>query len=157
MTLSIWSPSRELSALRQQLDRLFGDFYGDGAGTRIDAPVLLPIDVHQTDRELVVEASMAGFEPKDVQISVQNGMLTISAHKEAESEDKNKQYLRRERQSFSVYRELALPYDVEADKAKAEFEHGVLKLSLPKSQSNRPVRIPANGGSAKQVKDAQIN
>jgi HSP20 family protein len=136
--------------MQQFMDRTFGEF-GDGWTRAFSSPAALPVDAYQTEKHLVVMATLPGFEPSEVEIYIQNGVLTISAQRQEQSTDDGRQYLRRERHNVSMRRELSLPYDVKADKAQAEFHNGVLTLTLPKDPNSQAVRISAGNG-AKPVK-----
>jgi HSP20 family protein len=131
--------------MQQFIDRAFGEF-GDGWARAFSNPAILLVDAHETEKELVVLATLPGFEPSDVEIYIQSGVLTISAKHQADSNDDGRQYLRRERQSVSLYRELSLPCEVKADKAQAEFHNGVLTLTMPKSPNSQAVRISTGNG-----------
>lgn len=99
------------------------------------------LDVYETDKAVVVEAPLAGVRPEDVEVSVQKGVLTIkgSSNKEHEIEEKN--YYRKEVRTGSFYREVPLPALVLEDKVAAEFEDGMLKITLPKAQPAQAKKI----------------
>ncbi len=100
------------------------------------------IDVYETKNDVVVETPLAGIDPKDVDISVENDVLTIRGEAKKESEVEEKNYYRKEVRSGSFFRSVALPSRVLADDAKAEYEKGVLKISIPKSSEAKAKSIP---------------
>jgi HSP20 family protein len=102
------------------------------------------VDVTETDKEVKVCAEIPGVEAKDVDVTVENGTLTIRGEKKFEREENEKGQYRMERSYGSFERAIALPTEVDESKAKAEFKKGVLRLTLPKragAQSRRK-KIP---------------
>ncbi|MFA6254670.1 MAG: Hsp20/alpha crystallin family protein [Patescibacteria group bacterium] len=100
------------------------------------------IDVYETKNDVVVETPLAGIDPKDVEISVENDVLTIKGEAKKESEVEEKNYYRKEIRSGSFFRSVALPTHVMPNDAKAEYNDGVLKISIPKSPEVKPKTIP---------------
>ncbi|HXK36451.1 MAG TPA: Hsp20/alpha crystallin family protein [Candidatus Paceibacterota bacterium] len=101
------------------------------------------MDVYQTDTELVVELQVPKVEPKDIKVTVEDGVLKVEGGMSAEQEEKGKEYFRREIRRGHFVRMLALPVSVKEGDAKASFEHGVLKVVLPKTEAKqvKPVEI----------------
>ena len=93
----------------------------------------LSLDVYETDDSLVVEGSLPGIQPENLDVSLSGNILTIEGETKQEKEEEEGKYTYRERRYGAVKRTLTLPMDVNADKAAAHFEKGVLRLSLPKS------------------------
>jgi HSP20 family protein len=100
-----------------------------------------PVDLLETDEDVVVKASLPGVKPDDVHISVTEDTLTIKGEASSETEEKKANYYRQERHFGAFQRTFTLPVRVEAEKAEATFEHGVLNLRLPKAQDVRPKTI----------------
>jgi HSP20 family protein len=149
------SPFGELMTLRQAMDRLFDDTmlrpFNGFTGTEYTR---LPLDVRSTPDALFVEASLPGVKPEDVDITVENGTLTIKAEDSGERSSEEGGWLVREISRGSVMRTVTLPSGLEADKTEATFEHGVLKLRIPKAEQVKPKQIriqPVTNGEAKQV------
>ena len=90
------------------------------------------MDIYEKDGNLIVKTQLAGIDPKNVDVSVENDVLTIQGKAEKKSEVDEKNYYRKEIHSGSFYRTVALPAHVDGDKAKAEFEDGVLMVTVPK-------------------------
>jgi HSP20 family protein len=108
----------------------------------LSASHLMPaIDVYEDDNHVYVEASLPGIDEKDIEISVENDILSIEGKSEKKSEVDEKEYYRKEVRSGSFHRQVALPHSVEGDKAKAEYKKGILKVSLPKREANKPTSI----------------
>jgi len=101
----------------------------------------VPVDILQTDDELVFRAAVPGFAPEEIDLVVLNGVLTLKGeHKQAESNGHG-QYLRQEISLGVFERSFELPFAVEADKARADFENGILTVRLPKAEEAKPKQI----------------
>jgi HSP20 family protein len=135
-----WEPMHEMVTLREAMDRLFNDAFtfpnGDGSGLQIPA-----VDLYQTDDEVVVKATIPGFKADDVHISVTGDMLTLKGEYNEKEDAKEKAYHMREQRYGAFERSINLPVRVVADKAKAEFEDGILTVSLPKAEEVKPKTI----------------
>ena len=133
----------ELVSLRQAMDRLFEDSFvrprtwngsgSDGFG--------LPLDVTNGTDELVVEAALPGVQPDDVEITVEDGTLSIRADSHSERSTGEGETLVQEIRRGSVSRVIALPTGLEPDKAKATFENGLLTLRIPRAEAVKPRQI----------------
>lgn len=99
------------------------------------------VDVYQTSDAVVVETPLAGVDPKDVVISVENDVLTIRGQKRSHSEVEEKNYYRQEVRTGSFYRSIALPTRVLGDQATAQSQAGMLKITLPKAPGAKPKTI----------------
>lgn len=146
------SPFGELMTLRSAMDRLFEDsFVRRPFGPGFDGMNGLPLDVTSTNDTLLVEAALPGIKPEDVEITVEDGTLSIRGNYREERREGEGENLLSEIRRGSVYRTVTLPSGLEADKATATFEHGVLKLRIPKAEAIKPRQIrisPAVEGSA---------
>jgi HSP20 family protein len=115
---------------------------GDGQGW--GGPAL---NVYEDGDTLVVEAQLPGLKPEDLDINVEQGVLTISGQTTTEEERKERHYLVREHRTGRFSRSLRLPATYDSDGCTANFEHGVLRLAFPKSEAAKPRRIQIGGGS----------
>jgi len=146
------SPFSELMTLRQAMDRLFDDTVFrpvNGYGADVSR---LSLDVRSTPDALLVEAELPGMRPEDVEITVENGTLTIRAEDRVERSTEDGDWLVREISHGTVMRTVTLPTGLEADRAEATFEHGVLRLRIPKAEQVKPRQIqirPVTAGEAK--------
>ena len=134
------------SAMRAEMDRVFDSFLGRGFGRfpalarGQDSDAVVPsIDVRETETELVVEAELPGMDEKDISVTLNNGVLTLKGEKKAEREEKKDDYHLMERSYGSFQRSFQVADTIDADKVKAVFEKGVLKVTLPK----RPEAVKA--------------
>ena len=136
------SPIGELVSLRQAMDRLFEDSFvrprGWGAAGESFG---LPLDVTNGKDELVVEAALPGFKPEDVDITVENGTLNISAESRSQTSTGEGESLVQEIRRGSVSRVVSLPNGLEPDKASATFENGILTLRIPRAEAVKPRQI----------------
>src|SRR6516165_4176282 len=125
-TLPRWDPFAELGELRTRFDRLF-DGRPDGRG-RVWTPA---IDVVRENGHLVVRADIPGIKPEEVKIEVEDDILTVSGEHQESKEEKDKDYVRRERRFGSFYRAMALPAGVDAEKIEAKTRDGVVEVRIP--------------------------
>jgi HSP20 family protein len=135
-----WSPWSDLFDLHTQLDHAFQSPVS--ASRNGVEYATLPVDIQQTDAAFIVEASVPGFNHGDVEVTFEDGVLTIVGKRTASETAKDATYLRRERRTTSVFRQVGLPAEVRADDITASFENGVLRITVPRAQKAQPKRIP---------------
>ena len=135
-----WEPAREMMTLREAMDHLFDDAFTRPLTLR-DGWTAPAIDMYQTDDEIVVKASLPGVKADEVQINITGEILTLKGETKQVEEKKDKAWHMREQRWGTFERAIALPTEVTADKAKAEFENGVLTLTLPKAEEAKPKSI----------------
>ena len=135
---------RDLQNMTDRVDRLLAGRNMPSAG-RDEAMALVDwaptVDVMETDEEFQIRAELPGVEKKDVKLSVENGVLLISGHREQEKEEKGKRYHRIERAYGNFARSFTVPEAVDAEKVTADFKNGLLTVRLPKSEKARPKSI----------------
>ena len=137
------SPLGELVSLRQAMDRLFEDSFVRPRGWIGSAfeGYGLPLDVTSGPDAVTVEASLPGFKPEDVEITIENGALSIHAESRSEETEGEGESLVTEIRRGSVSRTITLPTGLEPDKATATYENGILKLRIPKAEAVKPRQI----------------
>lgn len=151
MTIARWDPFGEGLRLRDAMNRLFEESvvrpatFGTGEGFG------LPLDLEESQDGYTVRASLPGFKPEDVNISVTGDTLTIRAEHKGEEEQKGRNYLLRERRFGSVTRSVTLPTRLQADQAEARYENGELILTLPKAEEVKPRQIQISSGGKQQL------
>jgi HSP20 family protein len=136
-----FEPQRETVSLRDAMDRLFDDAFMRPSSlipSHWQAPA---VDMYQTNDEIIVKAALPGIKADEVQISVTGEALTLKGEVKQEDETQEKTYHIREQRWGAFERTIMLPTDVVADKAKADFEDGILTISLPKAEQVRPKTI----------------
>ena len=135
-----WDPLREMSEVRSLMDRAFDDFFSRSPVT-YNGMGSVEVNLVQTDDDLVVKASIPGVKPEDINISISGDTLTLRGEIKEDEEYKNANYHIKEIRQGSFSRTMTLPVKVDADKAKAEFENGVLRLTMPKAEEVKPKTI----------------
>jgi HSP20 family protein len=148
------SPLGELVSLRQAMDRLFEDSFVSARSFNGAPGVGLPMDVTRESDALVIEAAMPGIRPEDVDITVEDGTLTIRADYREERTEGEGETLLQEIKRGSTSRSISLPTGLEPDKATATFELGVLTLRIPKAEAVKPRQIrisPTTDGQAQSA------
>jgi len=142
MSIIRWDPFRDAVSLRDAMNRLFEESFirpaawpapFEGAG--------LAVDMVETKDDVVVKAAAPGLKPEDIDIAVTGDRLTIKGEFKSETKTEGASVIRQERRYGAFERTLSLPTQVVADKARAEFENGVLTLTLPKAEEVKPKTI----------------
>ena len=147
MTIERWNPFSEMVSLRDAVNSLLQESLVPPNSARPErgaTTFTLPLDITEAENDFVVTASMPGIKPEDVQTTVLGDTLTIKGESKACAELKGQNWLVRERRTGSFQRSVNLGTPINADKASAHFEHGVLTLTLPKSEQARPKQIKLN-------------
>ena len=134
-----WEPFREARRMHDMLDRMMDRSLIDPWSVGMEGAI--PLDMYQTDDEIIVKASAPGMTPEDIDISITGETLTIRGEIKEEQLQEGARYHIRERRVESFSRSVSLPTLVQAEKAKAEFENGILTLSLPKVEEVKPKTI----------------
>ena len=132
-----WQPYNELVSMRREMDRLFDDFFSNPLSVS-EALTQPSIDLLQTDKEIIVKATLPGLDSDDLDIQITGDTLTLRGESKEEEEIKEAKYHLRERRYQAFSRSLRLPTPIVADKAQAEMENGVLTLTLPKAEDVTP-------------------
>ena len=138
-----WDPTSEMITLRDAMDRLFSEsfirpWFGRGPFLESD---MLTVDMYETDDEVVVETAVPGVKPEELDVQVTGHALTIKGERKEEKKEEKASYIYQERSYGSFHRSVTLPTDVDVEKAKAEFQRGVLTLTLPKLETVKPKTI----------------
>lgn len=143
MTELMRSPARTLGwALDEPLDDLFQGFFRPMPRRGNGQALVPPMDVTERDKEYVVKTELPGVKKDDIDITMQNGLLTITAESKEESEEKEKgRVIRQERRYGKYVRHLRLDTDVDEGNVKASYEDGMLELVLPKVEAVQPKKI----------------
>lgn len=140
--ISPWRPFRELERMRREMDRLWDSFFERRPARAEEVSEWLPsLDLSETKNEFVVKAELPGIDPKDIDISLTNDILTIKGEKKQEKEEKEENYHLIERSYGSFTRAIRIPGQVQSDKITASFKNGVLKVVLPKTEEAKKKEI----------------
>lgn len=147
-TLTRWDPFREMMALRSSMDRMFDDSLQamrTQAREGSESAFSLAVDVTEDENEYTVRASTPGIAKEDLNITIENNVLTIAGEFRTEIEEEGVQYLVRERRAGMFRRSITLPATINENAITAEFDAGVLSIHLPKAEAAKPKRIAIGG------------
>ena len=137
-------PSNGLTTLRKEMDRLF-DRIWEGGLPEVTTPLgewTPALDISETNEFVVVKAEVPGIEPKDIQVTWNNQVLTVSGEKKMLKEEKDEKFYRMERASGSFARSVTIPVPVDAAKVVATFHNGLLTITMPKTPAAKGTSIP---------------
>ncbi len=142
---SFWSPWREMERLRREMNRLFAATTPArlGGGVALAYPAM---NVWANEDGAIITAELPGVNPEDIDVSVVDDTLTLKGGREPDELQEGATYHRRERNYGKFTRVFRLPFQVEADEVKATFEKGVLQISLPRAESDKPKKIAVKTG-----------
>jgi HSP20 family protein len=140
MSITPRSMFRELETLRNRIDRLFSDM-DLSPEPRADGQLVPPVDLQETETEIIVTASMPGIKPDDISVEVDNTQLVIRGQSREERDEKTGSWHVHERRFGSMYRSLTIPSAVDEGQAEAKLHDGVLEIHLPKSEVSRGKQI----------------
>jgi HSP20 family protein len=144
-------PFRGATTLQEQINRVFGDLAGRTAEESNLTAWAPPVDIFETENELVVKADLPDVNPQDLDIRVENNILTIRGERKFETKVNEDNYLRIERAYGSFSRSFSLANSVKSEAIKADYHNGVLALSLPKREEAKPKQIKINVNMEKQA------
>ncbi|HXY23144.1 MAG TPA: Hsp20/alpha crystallin family protein [Candidatus Acidoferrum sp.] len=143
-TIARWEPFRGVTTLQDQINRLFNETFerkGEESSLSAWAPA---VDIYETEQELVVKADLPDVDPKDLDIRVENNLLTIRGERKFEKKVSEENYLRVERSYGSFARSFTLANTVNSEAIKADYQNGVLTLTIPKREEAKPKQIKVN-------------
>ena len=148
-----WDPFREFSTLQDRMNRLFRESYGpegreESLTTTSFAP---PVDVYEDEHNVTLKIEVPGIDEKDIDVRIENHVLTVHGERKFEKEEKEENYRRVERQYGSFTRTFTLPTTVDAEHVQADYDKGVLKIRLAKKAEAKPKQIKVNVGSQKTI------
>lgn len=149
-SITRWGRVPNFDALQEQVNKLFeGTFNGHGENSAITswAPA---VDIYETENELVLKADLPGVSEKDIDIRVENNMLTVRGERQFETKVKEDTYLRVERTYGSFSRSFGLPNAVNTEAINAEYKNGVLTVQLPKRAESKPKQVKVNVTAAEK-------
>ena len=148
MAIARWTPMGHLQSFQDEMNRVFNQFFRGGNGEEAGWGLRAwtpPVDIHETDDALVINADLPGVSKDDVSTDVHQNTLTLRGQRKYESAVKDERYHRVERAYGTFQRSFVLPATVDQEKVQATFKDGILELHLPKSEASKPKRIAING------------
>ena len=141
--IQAWSPFRELDHFRRNFDDMFDRLLGGWAPEAIRREINAPaIESYLENGNIVIRADLPGVDPKDVEITVNDDMLTVRGKRESAKEEKGKNYIHREVAYGSFERSMRLPKGVDADSVKASYHNGVLEVRVQAPREMAPRKVP---------------
>jgi HSP20 family protein len=147
-TMNRWEqPFRGASTLQEQINRVFGDVVGRAAEESNLTPWAPTVDIFETENELVVKADLPDVNPQELDIRVENNILTIRGERKFDKKVNEDNYLRIERAYGAFSRSFSLASSVKSEAIKADYQNGVLTLSIPKREEAKPKQIKVNVGT----------
>ncbi len=143
MAIIRWDPFRDLLTLREKMNRLFEDAVTSRGEQKdlITSAWAPAVDIYEDENQLVLTAEIPGMDEKDVEIKLEDNMLSIQGERKMEKETKEENYHRLERAYGSFYRSFTLPNYIDQEKIHAEHENGVLKITMPKKPELKPRKV----------------
>ncbi|HVN32481.1 MAG TPA: Hsp20/alpha crystallin family protein [Thermoanaerobaculaceae bacterium] len=143
-TIVRWDPFREVATLQDRMNHVFGELWGRTHRPDedyISGSWMPAVDVRESGDALEISAELPGIDPKEVEVSVENGVLTLKGSRRFEKATEGETYHRVERAYGSFERSFSLPTNVDPEKVQAVYRHGVLHLTLPKREEAKPKAI----------------
>lgn len=151
--LTRWDPFRELTTLHDRMNRLFQQSLGEGREEALTTSTFAPaVDVYEDEHNITLKIEAPGIEEKDIDVRIENHTLTVHGERKFEKEEKEENYRRIERQYGSFTRSFTLPNTVDPEKVSADYDKGVLKITLAKKAEAKPKQIKVNVGKQIEAK-----
>jgi len=147
MAITRWDPFREVASLQNRVNALFRDF-SEGESATTTASFIPAVDVYEDEKKVVLKLEVPGIAEKDLDVSVENNVLTVKGERKFSTEEKEENFHRIERRYGSFYRAFTLPSTVDTESIDAKYEAGVLKLELKKKPEAQPKQIKVNVGKS---------
>ena len=144
MAIIRWTPLRSMLSLRDEMDKLLDDVYGNVApsGEAREGEWFPVMDLAETDDDVSASIELPGLKKEDINVSVHNDVLTITGEKKQEKSEKTENRRRIERSYGYFKRSVILPAEVDPEKVTASYSEGILKIVMPKVESKKPKQIP---------------
>ncbi len=151
--LTRWDPFRELVEMQNRMDRLFRDYSGSQEGQEFltTGSFIPPVDIYEDEHNVTVKMEVPGIEEKDLDIRVENNMLTVRGERKFEKDEKEENFHRIERRYGTFTRSFALPNTVDTEHVQANYENGILRIQLAKKAEAKPKQIKVNLGGQKTI------
>jgi len=150
MAIIRWDPFREMTSVQSQFNRLVDQVWGGRQESWLPA-----VDVFDKKESVVVKAELAGMNPEDIEIEVEDNVLTIKGERRFEEQVEDERYYRVERRFGSFQRSLALPQGVKADDIQANYDDGILTVTVPKVEEEKPKRIEVKAKKTVEARAAE--
>ena len=156
-TVTRWDPFQDVLSLREAMNQLVEESFVRPATAQAGQNFVPALDLSETAEGYLVEAALPGVKPEDVEVTVENNVLTIKGETRQESDSKQRNFHRVERRFGSFQRTIGLPTTVKADAIQASLTNGVLRLEIPKAEEVKPRKISVNVGENKAIEVGKNN
>ena len=154
--LTRWDPFREFSTLQDRMNRLFRDSYGDHEEALTSSTFAPPVDVYEDEHNVTLKIEVPGIDEKDIDVRIENNLLTVHGERKFEKEEKEENFRRVERQYGSFTRSFTLPNTVDPEGVQAHYDKGILKVQLAKKAEAKPKQIKVNVGSERALEGKEV-
>ena len=148
--LTRWDPFRELNTLQDRMNRLFQESFGPLAPRSEEALMsgafVPPVDVYEDEQSVTLKVEVPGIDQKDIDIQLENNVLTVRGERKFEKEEKEENFQRVERRYGSFTRSFTLPNTIDTENVNADYDNGVLKIKMAKRAEAKPKQIKVNIG-----------
>ena len=153
MPIVRWDPFQELNLITNRMNRLFQDTYGQGSTEEsiTTSAFVPPVDIYEDEHNITLKIEVPGIEQKDIDVRLENNTLTVRGERKFEKEEKEENFHRVERRYGSFYRAFTLPNTVDTDSVKADYDNGLLKITLAKKAEAKPKQIKVNVGQTQKT------
>src|SRR5262252_3294481 len=149
--LTRWEPFRELNELQNRMSRLFEDQYGGLEEALTAGAFVPPVDIYEDEHSIQLKLEVPGIDQKDLDVKVENNVLTVHGERKFEKEEKEENFRRVERRYGSFTRSFTLPNTVDAENVTANYDKGLLKVNLAKKSEAKPKQIKVNVAGEKTL------
>ncbi len=153
MPIIRWDPFQELNLITSRMNRLFQDTYGPGSTEEslTTSAFVPPVDIYEDEHNITLKIEVPGIEQKDMDVRMENNTLTVRGERKFEKEEKEENFHRVERRYGSFFRAFTLPNTVDPDSVKADYDNGLLKITLAKKAEAKPKQIKVNVGQGQKT------
>ena len=157
MALIRWEPARELATIQGEMNRLFNNFFDVPTGQSTSRRWIPAMDLVETADHYVLRADLPGLSDDDVNVQLEDNVLTISGERKTEQPPEQEGYYRLERAFGGFSRSLTLPEGIDPDSVQAHFDRGVLEITIPKPEQKKPLQIKLGGGEDTKTIEGAVN
>src|SRR4029077_3651922 len=148
--LTRWDPYREFNTVQERLNRLFNASFNEGRDESLSSSSFAPaVDVYEDEHNVTLKIEVPGIDEKDIDVRIENNTLTVHGERKLEKDEKEENYRRIERQYGSFARSFTVPQTVDSEKVSAQYDKGVLKITLAKKAEAKPKQIKISVGGEK--------
>jgi HSP20 family protein len=151
MAVIRWEPAAEVNTIQNEMNRLFNTFFDPPAANGTARRWMPAMDLVETGEAYVLRADLPGLSESDVDVQLQDSVLTISGERRADHEPREQGYYRLERGFGSFSRSLTLPEGVKPDAVQAHFDRGVLEVTIPKPEQKKPRQVQITRGEPRPI------